>query len=203
MLMLEWQNRGLNLWTVQEGTTSITAGTARYALSADILDVIEAFIRTDSGSTTQQVDQPLSRISVSQYAHLTNKLTQAKPLQYWLEKDPAAISFNLWPVPDDAETYTLVYYYMQRVEDTGAVASNNMDVPKLFLPALASGLAFYVAMKQPEAANRLPMLQAEYERQWELAAEENRVKAPFRFVPFQSYISVSYTHLTLPTILRV
>jgi hypothetical protein len=43
-------------------------------------------------------------------------------------------------------------------------------------------------MKQPEAANRLPMLQSEYERQWELAAEENRVKAPFRFVPFQSYI---------------
>jgi hypothetical protein len=63
-----------------------------------------------------------------------------------------------------------------------------MDVPKLFLPALASGLAFYVAMKQPEAANRLPMLQSEYERQWELAAEENRVKAPFRFVPWQSYI---------------
>ena len=84
MLMLEWQNRGLNLWTIQEGTTSITSGTARYALSADILDVIEAFIRTDSGSTTQQVDQPLSRISISQYAHLTNKLTQAKPLQYWL-----------------------------------------------------------------------------------------------------------------------
>ena len=187
MLMLEWQNRGLNLWTVQEGTTSITAGTSRYALSADILDIIEAFVRTDAGSTTQQVDQPLSRISVSQYAHLSNKLTQAKPLQYWLEKDPGAIAFNLWPVPDDNETYTLVYYYMQRVDDTGAVASNNMDVPSRWLPALVAGLAYHIAIKKPEVSDRTAMLKELYEEQWVLAADADREKAALYLAPSVTY----------------
>ena len=187
MLMLEWQNRGLNLWTVQEGTTSITSGTSRYALSADILDIIEAFVRTDAGSTTQQVDQPLSRISVSQYAHLSNKLTQAKPLQYWLEKDPGAIAFNLWPVPDDNETYTLVYYYMQRVEDAGAVASNNMDVPSRWLPALVAGLAYHIAIKQPEVSDRATMLKELYEEQWVLAADADREKAALYLAPSVTY----------------
>ena len=187
MLMLEWQNRGLNLWTVQEGTTSITAGTSRYALSADILDIIEAFVRTDAGSATQQVDQPLSRISVSQYAHLSNKLTQAKPLQYWLEKDPGAIAFNLWPVPDDNETYTLVYYYMQRVEDAGAVASNNMDVPSRWLPALVAGLAYHIAIKKPEVSDRTTMLKELYEEQWVLAADADREKAALYLAPSVTY----------------
>ena len=187
MLMLEWQNRGLNLWTVQEGTTSITSGTSRYALSADILDIIEAFVRTDAGSTTQQVDQPLSRISVSQYAHLSNKLTQAKPLQYWLEKDPGAIAFNLWPVPDDNETYTLVYYYMQRVEDAGAVASNNMDVPSRWLPALVAGLAYHIAIKKPEVSDRTTMLNELYEEQWVLAADADREKAALYLAPSVTY----------------
>ena len=187
MLMLEWQNRGLNLWTVQEGTTSITSGTSRYALSADILYIIEAFVRTDAGSTTQQVDQPLSRISVSQYAHLSNKLTQAKPLQYWLEKDPGAIAFNLWPVPDDNETYTLVYYYMQRVEDAGAVASNNMDVPSRWLPALVAGLAYHIAIKKPEVSDRTAMLKELYEEQWVLAADADREKAALYLAPSVTY----------------
>ena len=187
MLMLEGQNRGLNLWTVQEGTTSITSGTSRYALSADILDIIEAFVRTDAGSTTQQVDQPLSRISVSQYAHLSNKLTQAKPLQYWLEKDPGAIAFNLWPVPDDNETYTLVYYYMQRVEDAGAVASNNMDVPSRWLPALVAGLAYHIAIKKPEVSDRTTMLKELYEEQWVLAADADREKAALYLAPSVTY----------------
>ena len=77
LLMLEWQNRGLNLWTIQEGTTSITAGTARYALSGEILDIIEAYIRTNSGDTSSQFDQVLTRISISEHSHLSNKLTQA------------------------------------------------------------------------------------------------------------------------------
>ena len=187
MLMLEWQNRGLNLWTVQEGTTSITSGTSRYALSADILDIIEAFVSTDAGSTTHQVDQPRSLKSVSQYAHLSNKLTQAKPLQYWLEKDPGAIAFNLWPVPDDNETYTLVYYYMQRVEDAGAVASNNMDVPSRWLPALVAGLAYHIAIKKPEVSDRTAMLKELYEEQWVLAADADREKAALYLAPSVTY----------------
>ena len=183
LLMLEWQNRGLNLWTVQEGTTAITAGTGRYVLSGEIVDIIEAYVRTDSGDSSKQFDQMLTRVSISQYAHLSNKLNEAKPLQYWLEKDPAAIAMNLWPVPDSAETYTLGYYYMERVEDSGSPASNNMDVPSRYLPCLVSGLAYQISLKRPEVLDRAPILKSEYEEQWNLAADADREKASFRVTP--------------------
>ena len=183
LLMLEWQNRGLNLWTIQEGTTSVTAGTSRYTLAGAILEVIEAYIRTDSGSTDNQFDQMITRVSVSQYAHLSNKLTQAKPLQYWVEKDPGAISINLWPVPDSVETYTLGYYYMQRIEDSGKPGSNNMDMPSRYLPCLVSGLAYQLSLKRPEVSDRAPSLKADYEEQWNLAADADREKAAFQVTP--------------------
>ena len=140
LLMLEWQNRGLNLWTVKEGTQTITAGTSAYALDAKVFDIIEAFIRTNAGSTASQQDQTLTRISISQYAHLSNKLTQSKPLQYQIDKAPSQITINLWPVPD-SPSYSLVYYYLERIDDVGGVASNNMDVPARFLPCLVSCLS--------------------------------------------------------------
>jgi hypothetical protein len=183
LMFLEWQNRGLNLWSVQEGTQALTSGTSRYSLSGDQLDIVEAFIRTDSGDSSKQSDQMLTRISISQYAHLTNKLEQSKPLQYWIEKDPSAISVNLWPVPDDTETYTLVYYYIQRVEDTGNVASNNADIPARFLPCMVAGLAYHVSVKKPESADRTVLLKQIYDEQWTLATDADREKASLFIAP--------------------
>ena len=183
LMFLEWQNKGLNLWTVQEGTQAITAGTSRYSLSGDQLDIVEAFIRTNSGDSSNQSDQMLTRISISQYAHLTNKLNQSKPLQYWIEKDPSAISVNLWTVPDDSETYTLVYYYIQRVEDTGNVASNNADIPARFLPCMVAGLAYHVSVKKPESAERTMLLKQIYDEQWILATDADREKASLFISP--------------------
>lgn len=177
LMLLEWQNRGLNLWTVKSATTALTSGTSTYNLASDRLDVIEALIRTDAGDSSKQADFTMSRISVSQYAHLTNKLSTGRPLQYWISKDPANITVNLWPVPDSAQTYTLVYYYLERIEDSGKPASNNIDVPSRFLPCLVSGLAYHIAMKEPEASQRLPFLKEEYESQWNLAADADREKA--------------------------
>ena len=183
LMFLEWQNRGLNLWTVQEGSQTLTAGTGRYVLSGDELDVIEAFLRTDDGDTSKQSDLTMSRISISQYSHLTNKLTQGRPIQYWIEKDPGAIALNLWPVPDDAVTYKLGYYYIQRVEDTGSPASNNVDIPARFIPCMAAGLAYYISVKRPEVSERAPLLKQIYEEQWELAADADRDKSSFYMVP--------------------
>jgi len=183
LMFLEWQNRGLNLWTIQEGTQAITAGTARYALDSDELDVVEAFIRTDSGSTSNQSDQMMTRISISQYAHLTNKLEQSKPLQYWIERDPGAIAINLWPVPDDAQTYTLIYYYLQRIEDSGSPGTNNVDIPARYLPCMVAGLAYQISLKSPEATNRATLLKQIYDEQWQLASEADREKASLFMVP--------------------
>ena len=183
LMFLEWQNRGLNLWTVQEETQTLTAGTGRYALSSDQLDVIEASLRTDDGDADKQTDLTMSRISVSQYSHLTNKLTQGRPIQYWIEKDPGAIALNVWPVPDDAVTYKINYYYIQRVEDTGSPASNNVDIPSRFLPCMAAGLAYHISVKRPEASDRAPLLKQIYDEQWDLAADADRDKSSFYMVP--------------------
>jgi len=183
LMFLEWQNRGLNLWTVQEDTQTLTAGTGRYALSSDQLDVIEASLRTDDGDADKQTDLTMSRISISQYAHLTNKLTQGRPIQYWVEKDPGAIALNVWSVPDDAVTYKINYYYIQRVEDTGSPASNNVDIPSRFLPCMAAGLAYHISVKRPEASDRAPLLKQVYEEQWNLAADADRDKSSFYMTP--------------------
>ena len=181
--MLEWQNRGLNLWTVKEGTQTLTPGTSRYALDGKIFDIIEAYLRTDAGETTSQFDQSMSRISVSQYAHLSNKLTQSKPLEFYVEQTPDGIAVNLWPVPDSQETYTFGYYYMERIEDSGKPASNNMDLPARFLPCFVAGLAYKLAIKYPAASERAPLLKADYDEQWNLAADSAREKASLYVVP--------------------
>ena len=183
LLMLEWQNRGLNLWTVRDTTLSLTAGTTSYDLPAQVLDVVEAYIRTNSGNVTSQFDQSMTRAAVSEYSQLSNKLTQSKPLQYYIESKPSGVTLHLWPSPDDQETYIFGYYYMERIEDAGKPASNNMDVPARFLPCLVSGLAYQLSTKYPDAAARSQFLKAEYEEQFSLAADSDRDKASLYISP--------------------
>ena len=183
LLMLEWQNRGLNLWTVQNTTLALVAGTSSYDLDADKLDIIEGLLRTDAGDPAQQSDLTMQRISVSQYAHQTNKLTQGRPLQYYVQRKPTGITIHVWPTPDATQTYTFAYYYMDRIEDTGSPASNNMDVPARFLPCLVAGLAYQIASKKPEAMQLAPALKQVYEEQWALAADAAREKASLYMSP--------------------
>jgi len=182
-MSLEWQNRGINLWTIEQGSQVLTPGTYTYTMPADTIDLLEHQLRTDSGSVSGQTDYTLSRISVSDYAQLSNKLTQGMPLQIYVDRQRAAPVVYLWPVPDNTQTYTLVYWKMRRIQDVGDGGANTIDVPARFLPVLVAGLAYYVAMKRPEVSDRLGFLKGEYDRQWELAAGEDREKASVRFVP--------------------
>ena len=184
LLCLEWQNRGINLWTVAKGTQVLTQGTSEYTLGSDIIDLIEYTIRTDAGDSSKQNDIPITRISNSTYSTLPNKLTEGRPIQIWINRQREAPVINFWPVPVGAETYTFVYYYLRRIFDVGDTASNNADVPVRFLPALIAGLAFHIAMKKPELADRAVMLRDYYIEQFDLAAQEDRVKASFQFVPY-------------------
>lgn len=181
IMMQEWANRGLNLWTVEEATQVLTAGDATYDLPADCIDIIEAVLRTGTG--TSQQDVSLTRISVSTYATLPNKQVSARPVEYYVDRQRTP-TVTVWPVPDSSQTYTLVYWQLRRIQDTGQPASNIMDMPTRFLPALVAGLAYYLAMKKPQAMNRAVALKAVYEEQWELAAGEDRSRASFRFVPY-------------------
>ena len=187
LLFLEWQNKGLNLFTVETGTQVLTAGTNTYSLGSDVMEVIEAFIRTDSGDTSNQVDQTLRRISVSEYSHITNKLTEAKPTIFYLDKGVANPSIKLWSTPDSAETYTLVYEYIKKIEDAGTLASNNAAVPTRYLPCLTYGLAYNIACKHEESLTKVPMIRQRYLELWNEVSDADRERASVNFVPFNSY----------------
>ena len=181
LLTIEWQNRGINLWTIDSGTVSLTTGTSQYTLPADTIDLLEQAIRTDSGNTTKQSDINISRISVSTFSSIPNKLTRCRPVQVWIERLTDAPKINVWPVPDSND-YTFVYWRMRRVEDAGS-GIETADMNFRFLPCLVAGLAYNIAMKTPDLAPRLDMLKAEYEAQFALASGEDREKSSARFVP--------------------
>tara|TARA_R100001082_G_C4339092_1_gene149245 strand:- start:373 stop:1062 length:690 start_codon:yes stop_codon:yes gene_type:complete len=183
LMMLEWANRGLNLWQVESGSTTLTAGTATYTLDADTIDLLEHHLRTDDGNSDSQSDTELTRVSFSTYAGIPNKLDQGRPNEILINRNAGSTTFTLYPIPDNAQTYKVVWYRLRQIYDAGTPASNNLDIPKLFLPCLVSGLAYYIAQKNPEAFQRVPFLKQQYEEQWKLAADENRVKASVRFVP--------------------
>jgi hypothetical protein len=183
LLMLEWQNRGLNLWTVRDTTMALVAGTSSYDLTGEKLDIVEGLLRTDAGDTSKQTDLTMQRISVSQYAHQTNKLTEGRPLQFYVERKPSNITLHFWPTPDATTSYTFAYYYMERIEDSGKPGSNNMDVPDRYLPCLVAGLAYQIASKRPEAMGLVGQLKQVYEEQWSLAADGSREKAALYVTP--------------------
>jgi len=186
LLTIEWANRGVNMWTIEEGFVNLGAGTATYALPADTIDLIDQVIRTNQGSQTLQTDLNLSRISVDNYASIPNKLTQGRPIQCWIDRLRDAPTITVWPVPDQGTTvdpyYIIRYWRLRRVQDAGS-GVQTPDMPFRFYPALVAGLAYYIATKLPEGLARLEILKAQYEEQYTLAAGEDREKASEMLVP--------------------
>lgn len=187
LLMMEWANRGLNLWTVDEGTQLLTNGTATYNLPTDTVDLIDHMIRTGAGDPSTQADLTINRISFTNYSTIPNKLTEGRPLRIYVDRQIVP-TFTVWPVPDSGGPYTLVYWRLRRVEDAGSPGTLTMDMPFRFVPALVAGLAYQLAMKSQGAEQRVPFLKQVYEEQWQLASDEDRSRASVRFIP---YISMS------------
>jgi hypothetical protein len=190
LMTIEWQNRGINMWTIDEGVINFEQGTAEYDLPSDTIDILDHVIRTGSGSASTQADLTISRISVSTYSSIPNKLTQGRPIQVWVKRLIDEPKIVVWPVPNQGTLadpyYIFKYWRLRRIEDAGS-GVETPDVQFRFLPALVAGLAFYIAMKVPELEPRLGMLKAAYDEQFELAAGEDREKASIRLVPRMHY----------------
>jgi hypothetical protein len=266
LLTVEWANRGINLWTVEQGQITMNTGQAIYALPNNTIDLLDQVIRQNTGSSSNQIDINISRISESTYSTIPNKLTTGRPIQVWINRQsgqssvttatitanvtatsttidvsdvtqlpaagfikldnelisyntltqtstsgvagtltnlgrgqqntiPAAHtsgavitvsnppSINVWPSPNAGGGYTFVYWRMRRVQDAGTGVTDQ-DIPFRFIPCMVAGLAYYISMKKPEVSpDRILMLKADYEQQFQLAADEDREKAPLRFVP--------------------
>jgi len=261
LLCMEWSNRGVNLWTVEQQSIAMVTGQPIYPLPVDTVDILDAVIRTNNGSTSNQIDINISRIAEPTYMSIPNKLTTGRPIQMYVNRqtgmenatsitlngtinatdttitlsstgnlasvgfikiDSETISYsnisgnqlvncyrgqngttaaahttgaaitvqnlpcvNLWPTPNPpGNQYTFVYYRLRRIQDAGTGGAFEQDIPYRLLPALVAGLAYYLSMKKPEVdPNRIGMLKADYEQQFQLAADEDRDKASVRFVP--------------------
>lgn len=186
IMFADWANRGVNMWTFEQGTIDLVPGTATYDLPEDTVDLLEHVIRTGAGSSSTQADLTITRISVSTYATIPNKLQQARPIQVWIERLETP-RITVWPVPDNSQTYQFVYWRMRRIDNAGT-GVNTMDVPFRFLPCMVAGLAYYLALKTPNGAQRLDILKQQYDEAWQLASDEDREKAAVRFVPRQTFI---------------
>jgi hypothetical protein len=188
-LLTEWANKGINLWTVKSGTLTLVPGQKTYTtadgLPADAIDYIEHVCRTTSGG--QAVDISLNRISVSTYANIPTKDQSGRPYQIYVDRATAAPKITLWPVPDSSNTYTLAYWYLKREDDATNPVSQTIEIPFRFYNALVAGLSYHIALKKPEASDRISMLKDLYDEAFQLAADEDRDRASVRFTPFVGY----------------
>jgi hypothetical protein len=264
LMTIEWQNRGINMWTIEQGAITLTPGLNTYALPVDTIDLLDHVIRTGANSSSTQADLNITRISVSTYATIPNKLAPGRPIQVWVQRLSGAVSptdatlssginssvttgitlstteglpaagfirigsediyygwldgnelggvfrgqngttaashsggaevynpnlpaITVWLTPDTSTTYQFIYWRLRRVQDAGA-GVETADLNFRFLPAITAGLAYHIAMKVPELAQRVPMLKEAYTELFDLAAGEDREKAAIRFVPRRMFI---------------
>ena len=259
MLTIEWANRGINLWTIEQGQIVLNTNQIQYCIPNDTIDLLDTVIRTGSGET--QIDININRISESTYLTIPNKYANGRPVQFWINRQTGAVNLstatldgaisatdttisvnnvyalpttgfinigsetigyqnvdsttgqllncfrgqnnttaashadasaiyvnnlttvNVYPAPQaPGNQYTLVYYRMRRIQDAGS-GVNIQDIPFRLIPCMVAGLAFYLSQKIPGAEARMQWLKSEYEQQWLLASQEDRDKAPDRYVP--------------------
>jgi len=204
LITIEWANRGVNLWTIEQGSIPLVENQIAYNLPADTIDLLEHVTRTGDGQN--QSDLTITRISVSTYATIPNKNATGRPIQVWVDRQSGATypsggrpagtdpvtgidypKIYVYPAPDQSNFYTFVYWRMRRIQDTGTGVATQ-DIPFRFLNCLIAGLAYYLSMKIPGAAERTAILKAQYDEQWKYASEEDREKAAIRFVPRQQFI---------------
>ena len=202
LLTAEWANRGVNLWTIEQGEIPMNVGQISYELPIDTVDLLEHVIRTGTGQN--QADLTITRISVSTYATIPNKNAQGRPIQVWVDRQSGATypaggrpvgtntstgvdhpQIYVWPAPEQSDYYTFVYWRMRRIQNAGD-GTNTQDIPFRFLNCMVAGLAYYLSMKI--APDRMAALKAQYDEQWKFAAEEDRDKAAIRFVPRRMFI---------------
>ena len=179
LMFADWANRGLNLWTVKQGTITLTAGQAQETLTADVVDILEVTLRRNG------TDYEVERISRGEYATLPNKTTQGRPSQFYFDRqiDPV---INLWSVPENS-TDQLIYYYVRRIDDADTLV-NTTDMPFRFYPCMVAGLAYYMAMKR--APERVQLLKSVYEEEFQRAADEDEGRTPLKLQPSLSYLRV-------------
>ena len=163
-------------------TTTVSSAVSFENIQASI-DILSAVVRTNGGTSTQS-DMSISRVSRDQYINIPSKRTEARPTQFYVDRTITPV-IKLWPTPNN-NTYELVFDRLMRMDDIDTY-TNNPEVPFRFYPCLTAGLAYYISMKR--APDRIQVLKAVYEEEFERAAAEDRDRASLSLTPSRDYYS--------------
>tara|TARA_S200002703_G_scaffold128775_1_gene115614 strand:+ start:136 stop:804 length:669 start_codon:yes stop_codon:yes gene_type:complete len=180
LLFADWANRGLNQWTIAQRTETVTQGDADITLGADVIDVLSMVVRRDG------TDINMERVSRDEYLGIPNKTTQARPTQFFIDRQITPV-LKIWPAPEN-NTDVLIYDALTRIDDADTF-TNTVEVPFRFYPCLAAGLAYYIAIKK--APDRIQLLKAIYDEEFQRAMTEDRDRASFNVAPNLRYYRVS------------
>mgnify|MGYP001248046306 FL=1 len=176
LMLAEWANRGLNQWTIEQATQTVTEGTTSYSLNSNVIDLLDVVLRRTVNDT--QTDISMNRISRSEYINIPNKNSKARPSQFFLDK-LSTPSIKIWPAPENS-TDVLVFNKLVRMDDADT-GSNTMDMPFRFYPCFAAGLAYYISQKRaPQLTAQLKSL---YEEEFRRAADQDEDRASFQIRP--------------------
>ena len=179
IMLAEWANRGLNQWTIEQRTQTVTVNDSEYSLATDVIDILSLVVRR-SGT-----DFSMTRISRDAFLNLPNKTSTGRPTQYFLDRQITP-NLKLFPTPENS-TDVIVYDALTRIQDADTQV-NTMEVPFRFIPCLTAGLAYYIAMKR--APDRIQLLKTVYEEEFERAMAEDRDRSAFNVSPKLDYYKV-------------
>ena len=176
LMLAEWANRGLNQWTIKQRSFTSTQGDGDISISADVIDVLSVVVRRSN------TDYALDRVSRDTFLSIPNKTSQGRPSQFFLDRQTTPV-LQIWPRPEN-NTDVVIYDALTRMNDADG-QTNTLDMPFRFYPCLAAGLAYYISMKR--APNRVQLLKAVYEEEFERAMTEDRDRSSFNVVPQYQY----------------
>jgi len=182
LMLKDWQNREILLWTTETSVISLTTSTTSYPLSDSTIDTLQVILNRDN------TDLPLSRISYEEYLQVPRKGQTGRPTQFTVKRDRDNPTIFLWPIPENS-TDKLKVEKISEFQDIDKSAGQNADISKRFLPCLTAGLAYYMSMKRPNVdSGRITMLKQNYEELLERANIEDKERASMFIKPRLGYI---------------
>ena len=177
LMLKDWQNRGILLWSTEASAITVTASVSSYALSGSTIDALQVIVNRDN------TDLPLTRISYEEYLQIPQKGQTGRATQYSIKRDRDNPTLFIWPIPENS-TDVLKVEKIRELEGINKSAGQNADVPKRFLPCLTAGLAFYMSIKRPGVdAGKITFLKQNYEELLERALTEDSERASIFFKP--------------------
>ena len=182
IMLKDWQNRGILLWSTGVSSLTVTASTTAYDLSSTTIDALEVVLNRDS------TDLQLQRVSPEEYLLIPNKTQTGRPSQYSIRRGRDNPTLSLWPIPDNS-TDILKIETISELQDVNKSAEQNADLPKRFFPCLTAGLSYYMSMKRAGVpAERINMLKTNYEETLARAMREDRERSSMFVRPRLGYV---------------